>query len=173
MPRSMKVKPRRYSRREMLKISGAATLGALVLGRPGPYIGNAEAATPTLRLLMWQPYAIKETISGFEEALKAKFSPTFFDGNSEAFNKLKVGGTKDFDMVMADGFWPRLYFRQGLTKALDYGKIPNLAGVFPDFLPASFKLLADESGKHNVAAPNCWGDYGITVNTSQVAKEDI
>jgi len=173
MPRSMKVKPRRYSRREMLKISGTAALGALILGRTGPYIGNAEAATPTLRLLMWQPYAIKETISGFEEALKAKFSPTFFDGNSEAFNKLKVGGTKDFDMVMADGFWPRLYFRQGLTKALDYGKIPSLAGVFPEFLPKKFKLLADESGEHDVAAPNCWGDYGITVNTSQVAKDDI
>src|SRR5258706_8332516 len=110
MPRSMKVKPRRYSRREMLKISGTAALGALVLGRPGPFIGNAEAATPTLRLLMWQPYAIKETIAAFETGFKAKFAPTFFDGNSEAFNKLKVGGTKDFDMVMADGFWPRLYF---------------------------------------------------------------
>src|SRR3712207_8566264 len=54
-------------------------------------------------LLMWQPYAIKETIAAFEEAFKAKISPTFFDGNSEAFNKLKVGGTRDFDMVMADG----------------------------------------------------------------------
>jgi spermidine/putrescine-binding protein len=34
-------------------------------------------------------------------------------------------------------------------------------------------LLADEEGKNNVAAPNCWGGYGITVNTSQIAKEDI
>ena len=80
----------------------------------------------------------RRTIAAFETAFKAKFSPTFFDGNSEAFNKLKVGGTKDFDMVMADGFWPRLYFRQGLTKALDYGKIPNMSGVFPDFLPDKF-----------------------------------
>ncbi len=84
---------------------------------------------------MWQPYAIKETIAAFESQFKAKFAPTFFDGNSEAFNKLKVGGTKDFDMVMADGFWPRLYFRQGLTKAVDYSKIANMSGVFPDFLP--------------------------------------
>ena len=50
-------------------------------------------------------------------------------------------------MVMADGFWPRLYFRQGLTQAVDYGKIPNMAGVFPEFLPPNFKLLADESGE--------------------------
>lgn len=173
MPNRDRCRPIRTSRRAVLKGAAAATLGSLVIGRPGPFISSTEAATPTLRLLMWQPYAIKETIAAFEETTKAKFAPTFFDGNSEAFNKLKVGGTKDFDMVMADGFWPRLYFRQGLTKALDYGKIPNMAGVFPDFLPTSFKLLADEEGKNNVAAPNCWGGYGITVNTSQIAKEDI
>jgi spermidine/putrescine transport system substrate-binding protein len=165
---------RKLSRRRMLKVGAAATaLGALVLGRPGPFIGNAQAATPTLRLLMWQPYAIKETIAAFEEKFKAKFAPTFFDGNSEAFNKLKVGGTRDFDMVMADGFWPRLYFRQGLTKAVDYAKLTNMSGVFPDFHPDKFTLLADEEGKNNVAAPNCWGGYGITVNSSNVAKEDI
>ena len=164
----------KLNRRRFVKAgAGAAALGALTLGRPGPFIGNAEAATPTLRLLMWQPYAIKETIAAFEEKLKAKFAPTFFDGNSEAFNKLKVGGTRDFDMVMADGFWPRLYFRQGLTKALDYSKIASMSGVFPDFLPDKFVLLADEEGKNKVAAPNCWGGYGITINSSTIAKEDI
>src|SRR5687768_15145002 len=164
----------KVDRRWILK-AGASTaaLGALVIGRPGPFISSAAAQTPTLRLLMWQTYAMKEIIAQFESLHGAKFAPTFFDGNSEAFNKLKVGGTKDFDMVMADGFWPRLYFRQGLTKALDYGKIPNISGVFPDFLPDKFTLLADPEGKNKVAAPNCWGGYGITVNTSQIAKEDI
>ena len=121
------------SRRSVLKAGAGAgaALGALVIGKPGPFIGNAEAATPTLRLLMWQPYAMKDVIAQFETDMKAKFAPTFFDGNSEAFNKLKVGGTKDFDMVQADGFWPRLYFKQGLTQAVDYGKIPNMGGRLP------------------------------------------
>lgn len=161
------------TRRAALQAAGGAALGALVLGRPGPFISRAEAATPTLRLLMWQPYAIKEVIADFEAKTKAKFSPTFFDGNSEAFNKLKVGGTKDFDMVMADGFWPRLYHKQGLTQSLDYGKIPSMAGVFDEFLPESFKLLADESGANKVAAPNCWGGYGVTYNASKIAEEDV
>src|SRR4051812_26223169 len=100
MAKSVKSTARRYSRRQALQAGGTVALGALVLGRQGPFIGNAAAARPTLRLLMWQPYAIKEIIAAFEEKLGAKFSPTFFDGNSEAFNKLKVGGTKDFDMVM-------------------------------------------------------------------------
>jgi spermidine/putrescine-binding protein len=159
------------SRRSLM--AGAAVAAGVAATWKGPFIGNAEAATPSLRLLMWQPYAIKETVASFEGSFKARFSPTFFDGNSEAFNKMKVGGTKDFDIVQGDGFWPRLYFRQGLTQAVDYGKIPNMAGVFADFLPPSFPLLADESGDHKVAAPNCWGGYGITVNKSQIPDADI
>lgn len=170
-----KPRDRKVDRRWVLKAgAGAAALGALTIGRPGPFISSAAAQTPTLRLLMWQPYAMNDIIAQFESMHGAKFAPTFFDGNSEAFNKLKVGGTKDFDMVMADGFWPRLYFNQGLTQAVDYSKIPSIAaGVFPDFLPPSFPLIADESGEHMVAAPNCWGGYGITVNSSEIAAEDI
>ncbi len=163
---------RGLSRRHLL--GGAAVAAGAVAFRPcAPFISNAEAAETSLRLLMWQPYAIKETIEQFEKDTGARFSPTFFDGNSEAFNKMKVGGTKDFDIVQADGFWPRLYFKQGLTQGVDYGKIPNTANVFPEFLPSSFKLLATPDGTTNVAAPNCWGGYGITVNTSKVAAEDI
>ena len=114
MPKALKGRLNSLNRRHLLT-TGAATLGAVAAGPFAPFIGRARAATPTLRLLMWQPYAIKEIVDEFEKTTGAKFAPTFFDGNSEAFNKLKVGGTKDFDMVMADGFWPRLYFRQGLT----------------------------------------------------------
>ncbi len=159
----------RPSRRAL--VGGAAAAVGATVARP--FIGSAAAATPTLRLLMWQPYAIKETVESFEAKFGAKFSPTFFDGNSEAFNKMKVGGTRDFDLVMGDGFWPRLYFRQGLTQPVDYGKIPNMAGVFADFVPPSFPLLADESGASKVAAPNCWGGYGITVNKAQIPDADI
>jgi spermidine/putrescine transport system substrate-binding protein len=161
------------SRRQVLAGAAAVAASGIAFRPSAPFISNAEAATTTLRLLMWQPYAIKETIAEFEEKMGARFSPTFFDGNSEAFNKMKVGGTKDFDLVMADGFWPRLYFKQGLTQGVDYGKLENVKNVFPEFLPDKFTLLADESGKTNVAAPNCWGGYGITVNTSKIAPEDI
>jgi spermidine/putrescine-binding protein len=161
----------RLSRRAL--VGGAAAAVGLTGARRAPFIANPAAAATTLRLLMWQPYAIKETIESFESKFGAKFSPTFFDGNSEAFNKMKVGGTRDFDLVMGDGFWPRLYFRQGLTQSIDYGKIPNMAGVFADFVPPSFPLLADESGASKVAAPNCWGGYGITVNKAQIPDSDI
>ena len=142
--------------RRTLLSGAAAAAGAAAFKPMAPFISNAEAAATTLRLLMWQPYAIKETIAEFESETGARFSPTFFDGNSEAFNKMKVGGTKDFDIVQADGFWPRLYFKQGLTQGVDYGKLGNVKNVFPEFLPDKFTLLADESGQTNVAAPAGW-----------------
>ena len=52
----------------------------------------------------------------FEEKNNVKFVTSFFDGNSEAYNKLRVGGGKEFDLVQADGFWPQLYHREGLIR---------------------------------------------------------
>jgi spermidine/putrescine transport system substrate-binding protein len=95
-----------------------------------------------------------------------------FDGNSEANNKLRASGTQDFDLVMADGFWPRLYAKQGLTQPVDYDKLANLEHVFPDFQPPNYMLLQEEDGEAMIAAPNCWGGYGFTVITDQVAAAD-
>ena len=64
------------TRRKVL--GGIAAAGATFVAS-APFIAKARAATPDLRLLMWQPYAIKETIQGFEQKFKSRFSPTFFD----------------------------------------------------------------------------------------------
>ena len=63
---------KKISRRAVLKTLGATALGSLIVGQRGPFISNAEAATPTLRLLMWQPYAIKETIAAFERPVQSE-----------------------------------------------------------------------------------------------------
>jgi len=160
------------SRRSFLRagVAGAAT--ALTVKSMGPFIRDAEAATLNLRWLGWEHYNVKSLTAAFEQEHKVKVSAGFFDGNSEAWNKLRAGGTQDFDLVMADGFWPRLYLKQGLTQPTDYSKLSNLEHVFDDFLPPNYELLREENGERMVAAPNCWGGYGITINTEKVASED-
>jgi spermidine/putrescine-binding protein len=138
----------------------------------GPFIRNAEAATLELRWLGWEHYNVKALTDQFEKDHGVKVSAGFFDGNSEAWNKLRAGGTEDFDLVMADGFWPRLYAKQGLVQPIDYGKLANMAHVFPDFVPPSYTLLQEEGGDAMIAGPNCWGGYGFTVNTDQVDDAD-
>ncbi|WP_029356720.1 extracellular solute-binding protein [Bosea sp. 117] len=156
-------------RRSVLKTiaAGAATAVAM------PYIRPASAAPTQLRALMWEVYAVPEIVAAFEEKHKIKFAPTFFDGNSEAYNKLRVGGTKDFDLVQADGFWPGLYFREKLIRAIDYAKIPNTANVFPVFKPDRFKLLTDQTTGAHFGVTWCWGSYGTTYNVAEVPKEKV
>jgi spermidine/putrescine-binding protein len=138
----------------------------------GPFVRNAKAATLELRWLGWEHYNVKSLTAAFEKTFNVKVSAGFFDGNSEAYNKLRAGGTSDFDLVMADGFWPRLYAKQGLTQPVDYSKLSNMANVFPEFTPPNYMLLREADGENMIAAPNCWGGYGFTVNTDKVAAED-
>jgi len=148
------------------KISAAA---AAILA--APYISRARAETTTIRALMWQPYVFPDIIAQFEKEHEVKFAPTFFDGNSEAYNKLRLGGTRDFDIVMADGNWPALYFREKLIREFDFTKLPNTKGYYPQFAPATYKRLIDaESGKH-FGVPSAWGGLGIVYNAGHVTNE--
>lgn len=161
-----------YTRREALKttVGGAALLSGSVLGFP--WIRNVQAQTLELRWLGWEHYNVSSIVRGFEDEYGVKVSSGFFDGNSEAYNKLKAGGVDDFDLVMADGFWPRLNGKQGLTQPVDYSKLSYLDQVFDDFKAPRYKLLQNEAGDRNVAAPNCWGGYGFTVNMNEVDQAD-
>ncbi len=163
---------RAVTRRSFIKAGAAGAATALTIKSTGPWIRDAEAATLELRWLGWEHYNVRSLTAAFEKQNDCKVSAGFFDGNSEAWNKLRAGGTSDFDLVMADGFWPRLYAKQGLTQPVDYAKLPNMSGVFPDFTPPNYMLLQSEDGSHMVAAPNCWGGYGFTVNTDKIAPED-
>lgn len=155
------------NRRQVLATMALGAAGAVA----APYIRPASAAVTTLRALMWEGYVVREVIEAFEQEHKIKFAPTFFDGNSEAYNKLRVGGTKDFDLVQADGFWPSLYFREKLIRTIDYAKMPSTKNYFPVFQPDQFPLLTDAtSGKH-FGVPFCWGSYGITYNVAEVPAE--
>ena len=162
---------RGISRRRVLKGGLAAAAAGLTAKSMGPFVRDAQAATLELRWLGWEHYNVKSLTAEFEKRHGVKVSAGFFDGNSEAWNKLRAGGTSDFDLVMADGFWPRLYARQGLVQGVDYSQL-DLSNVFGDFLPPKFTLLREEDGERMIAAPNCWGGYGFTVNTDKVAAED-
>lgn len=170
-PKAARGGGRRVSRRGVLKGAAAAAVAGLTFKSMGPFVRDAKAATLELRWLGWEHYNVKSLTAEFEKRHGVKVSAGFFDGNSEAWNKLRAGGTRDFDLVMADGFWPRLYARQGLVQPVDYAKF-DLANVFADFLPPKFTLLREENGGNMIAAPNCWGGYGFTVNTGKVAPED-
>ncbi len=154
----------KMTRRAVLSSAAAATLSA-------PFVRPAWAATPELRALMWEAYLLPDVVTAFEAAHQVKLVPSFFDGNSEAYNKLRVGGASEFDLVQADGFWPQLYFREGLIRAVDYTKVAGTAGYLPEFAAEAFKVLTDPVSGAKLGFPFCWGAYGITYDAAVVAPD--
>jgi len=152
------------TRRTVLKTGAAAVLSM-------PFIRPSRAASQTIRALMWEAYVLPDVVAAFEEKHNVKFVATFFDGNSEAYNKLRVGGAKEFDLVQADGFWPQLYFNEGLIRTVDYAAVPGAANYLPEFQPETFKVLTDAKSGGKIGFPFCWGAYGITYDAAVVAPE--
>ncbi len=155
---------KKMTRRSVLA-AGAATALSM------PFIRPSSAAPTELRALMWEAYILPDVITKFEETHNVKFVGTFFDGNSEAYNKLRVGGAKEFDLVQADGFWPQLYFRENLIRGVDYAAVANASGYLPEFHAEKFKVLTDPESGTKIGFPFCWGAYGITYDAGVVAPE--
>ena len=162
---------RRVTRRDFLKSATTAT--GLGMAMSMPHIRNARAATLKLRWLGWEPYDIKSLRESFEQQYDVKVESGYFLGNDEAWNRLQNGGTEQFDLVMGDGFWPRQYAKQGLVQPVDYKRLSNIDHVYADFLPPKLQLLQEENGNRMIAAPNCWGGYGLTVNADKVDAVDM
>lgn len=160
------------TRRSFLKKSAIGTAAAFATASMGPFVRTSKSAQLELRWLGWNYYDNKILIRMFEKEHKVKLAGTFFDGNNEAYQKLRAGGAEKYDLVMADGYWPRLYAKEGLTQPVDYKKLPNIQYAFPEFLPPNYMLMQEEGGTKMVAAPNCWGGYGITMNMDKIADED-
>ena len=73
------------NRRSVLAVGAGAALSM-------PFIRPSWAQAQTVRALMWEAYVLPDLVSKFEQDHNVKFVATFFDGNSEAYNKLRVGG---------------------------------------------------------------------------------
>ncbi|WP_244499496.1 PotD/PotF family extracellular solute-binding protein [Rhizobium sp. AC44/96] len=149
-------------------VLAAGTTAALAI----PFVRPSWAAPEKIRALMWEAYLLPDRVTAFEDTHKVKFVPSFFDGNSEAYNKLRVGGSKEFDLVQADGFWPQLYYREKLLRDVDYSKVPNAAGYLPEFAAGTFKVLSDPGTGKKIGFPFCWGAYGITYDAAKVAPDE-
>ncbi|WP_426037852.1 hypothetical protein [Cypionkella sp. TWP1-2-1b2] len=151
------------TRRAVLSSAAAATLSA-------PLVRPAWAATPELRALMWEAYLLPDVVTAFDATHQVKLVPSFFDGNSESCNKLRVGSANEFDLVQTDGFWPQLYFREGLIRAVDHTKA-STTGYFPEFSAETSKVLTDPVSGAKLGFPFCWGAYCITYDAAVVAPD--
>ena len=143
-------------------------------GSEGTSVGDSGGMeyADTLRILMWPYYDLDDINDPFREEYGISIESAYFDGNSEAYNQLRTGGAEEFDIVMADSFWPQQYYQDDLIQAIDRDRLTNLGNVFPAFHPDNLDLHVGEDGAY-LGPPNAWGGYGISYNPDEVPESDV
>jgi putative spermidine/putrescine transport system substrate-binding protein/spermidine/putrescine transport system substrate-binding protein len=137
------------SRRDVLRgAAAAAGVAAAGAGRRAA----AQAKGP-VNWLSWSVYQLPELMRGFASKTDIAVNPINFEDNAEGYLKIKQGGGKQFDIAMADGFWPMQYHKAGLIESLDYEQMSSGRVLAPALKNLRAWKLPD--GKM-VEFPNQW-----------------
>jgi spermidine/putrescine transport system substrate-binding protein len=146
----------------------AFTLGALAVGAglaarslPTAKVGGAEVS-----YMGWQGYEEALKTDGFLDKNDIVLRTSYITGNEEIITKATSGGLGTMDLVTPDGAHTRFMSQLGILEPLDVSRIPNLAGLFPEF--SSMDDTVIDGTRYSI--PFMWGSIPLMYN-ADVVKE--
>ncbi len=157
----------RASRRAILK--GALAAGVVTLTGPG-ISRNAFSSSGELSWFTWEDYAPQPLVDKFIADTGIDLKVTTFSSNEDQLNKLKAAGGVGWDIASPSVAWVPAHVESGNLAELDFGQIPNLANVYPNFIEQSEQLGAVVDGKW-YALPYDWGTEALAYNTDLTQLE--
>ena len=118
----------------------------------------------SLTIFQWTDYWPSGTVEIFEKAYGVDVNVSNYASNEEMFNKLKAGGTGQFDLVFPSDYMVNVMVNQDLVQPLDTGMIPhwdNLEDMWKNEAPY-------DPGEERYSAPYFWGTSGVAWNSNMV-----
>jgi len=116
---------------------------------------HAQAAESKLNLLIWSEYIDPEVVKDFQRAHQCRVVIDLFDEDAAMIAKLRNGGSRTYDIVVApDHTIPRLR-RLGLIRQLGSNALSSLPLIHPTFRSPSF----DPENRYSM--PYLWGTLCI------------
>jgi spermidine/putrescine transport system substrate-binding protein len=106
------------------------------------------------------------TINVFEDAYGVEVNVSNYASNEEMFNKLKAGGTGQFDVAFPSDYMVNIMASQEMVQPLDLAKLPhwqNLEDNWVDTAPY-------DPGSERYSAPYFWGTSGIAWNENMLPE---
>lgn len=119
-----------------------------------------------LNVFQWTGYWPSGTVETFEEAYGVDVNVSNYASNEEAFNKLKAGGTGQFDLVFPSDYMVSIMIDQDVVQPLDLDKLPhweNLEDRFVNEAPY-------DTGDERYSAPYFWGTSGVAWNSNMIGE---
>lgn len=150
------------NRRDFVKLSALA-VGAGAI--PQAYASSGAVLEGPVNWLSWGVYDVPAVVNGFEQAKGAKINVINFEDNSSGFLKVKQN-IAAYDVGMADGFWPQLYYQANLIEPLDLSTFSSAQTLVPAF--KHYKPWEAAGGI--LQYPNCWSAEPIIYRKSAVKE---
>ncbi|WP_416840929.1 polyamine ABC transporter substrate-binding protein [Haloferax sp. DFSO52] len=122
----------------------------------------------SLNILQWAQYWPSDTVANFEKAYGVSVNVSNYASNEELYNKLKAGGTDQYDLIFPSDSMLTIMANQDMLKPIDTGKIPNWDNLLSNFQNPSY-----DPGSETYAAPYQWGTTGIGWNTDVIGDVEI
>jgi spermidine/putrescine transport system substrate-binding protein len=142
---------------------------ALAVGGLGSFIsacGGSDSGKGEVVVMAWENYVDPEIQSRFNKATGIKMRGVAAESDQDMFTKLKAGGGKQYDVVFANcGFSP-LYYKNGLTEALDLSEVSSAKNLWPVFKENTTFPYVVEPNKV-MLYPSMWASFGIVWNTDK------
>lgn len=113
-----------------------------------------------VRVLTWADYVIDDVARLVFDRSGVDVLWEIFDQNEDAYHRLKAAPDQ-YDVVFADGLWPRRYFNEELVLALDPSQFQSWEGVDPIFQRQCVGNLWPAGPGRMSAYPGNWGLRGI------------
>ncbi len=126
-------------------------------------------SSPPLRVLTWPDYAIESVAKRYQETTGTPVRWFFFDQNEEAFQLLR-SRPDAYDVIFADGAWPRQFHKEGLVRALtptDFVTWSDINPFFRHTCPVLWRCQ-EPDGSRMCAFPYNWGLRGIVYDPAEV-----
>jgi len=100
------------------------------------------------------------TIKVFEDAYGVEVNVSNYASNEEMFNKLKAGGTDQFDVAFPSDYMVNILSDQDMIQPLNLEKIPNWENLEDKWVEEA----PYDPGSQRFSAPYFWGTSGIAWN---------
>lgn len=111
----------------------------------------------------WGEYIDERVIDIFEKDTGIKVYYNYFEQNEDMYPIVATGAVK-YDVVCPSDYMIQKMIDEDLLQPLDYGNIPNIVNIDPDYL----KSAEDFDPGNLYSVPYCWGTVGILYNKTMV-----
>jgi spermidine/putrescine transport system substrate-binding protein len=117
---------------------------------------------PTLRVFNFPDYLDPDLIRLFRETYGVRVVQDFFDTNEAMMARVRAGGGRQFDLVVASDYAVEMMTAAGELDPLDPELLPNRNHLHPRFLGLPY----DPENRYSV--PYQWGTTGLGIRTDRI-----